>query len=267
MRRLTLHLMLLGGLALAAAGCTGAPGPGEEQGLVDRATLSVQEILGEGHDAVNATSLLRRARAVMVCPRVFRGGFFFGGQGGGCVMVGRDGGGSWSAPAFYSMGGGSFGLQAGIQDMEILVLIMNDRALGAMLDSQFRFGGDASIAIATVGGSLEGATTTAAGADIVAVARARGLYAGLTLSGTAMSARSEWNRGYYRQDVGARDIILRAAANNPGADPLRAVLQRYGTAQALAAAPPPEAEAPPPARPRPAPRRGRVEAAPLPPVR
>jgi lipid-binding SYLF domain-containing protein len=272
---------MLVALGLGLAGCGGAPAPGEEQGLVDRATLSVQEILGEGHDAVNASSLLRRARAAMICPRVFRGGFFFGGQGGACVLLARDGGGSWSSPAFYGLGGGSFGLQAGIQDMEILILIMNDRALTAVLDNQFKFGGDASIAVATVGGSLEGATTGAVGADIVAVARARGLYAGLTLSGSLLSARSEWNRGYYRRDVGSRDILLGAAVHNPGADPLRAVLLRYGSAQANFAPPPPAYDAPParpyappgagyapPAGPyAPPPPRDRIDAAPLPPVR
>ena len=102
MRRLMMRRLAALGLALAAlAGCAGGPpGAGEEQALVDRATLSVQEILGEGNDKMNAQSLLRRARAAIVCPRIFRAGFFFGGEGGGCVLLSRDAAGSWSSPAF-----------------------------------------------------------------------------------------------------------------------------------------------------------------------
>jgi lipid-binding SYLF domain-containing protein len=223
------------------AGCSGTPAAGEEQALVDRATLSVQEILGEGNDKLNAVSLLRRARAAMVCPRIFRAGFFFGGEGGGCVLLGRDAAGSWSSPAFYTLGSGSFGLQAGIQDLQILMLIMNDKALNAVLDSQMKLGADASLAVASLGGSVSGATTAAVGGDIVAFARARGLFAGLTLEGSVLSARSEWNRNYYRQEIGAREIVVAMRAHNPGADPLRAALMRFGGGAAAAAAAPPAA--------------------------
>jgi len=237
MRRLMMRRLAAMGFALTVlAGCSGTPTAGEEQALVDRATLSVQEILGEGNDRMNATSMLRRARAAVICPRIFRAGFFFGGEGGGCVLVGRDAAGSWSSPAFYTLGSGSFGLQAGIQDLQILMLIMNDKALNAVLDSQMKLGADASLAVASVGGSISGATTAAVGGDIVAFARARGLFAGLTLEGSVLSARSEWNRNYYRQEVGPREIVVAMRAHNPGADPLRAVLMRFGAGGAPAAA-------------------------------
>ncbi|WP_343894059.1 lipid-binding SYLF domain-containing protein, partial [Craurococcus roseus] len=239
MRRRLLGL----GLALAfLAGCAGGvPRAGQEQGLVDRATLTVNEVFGEGNDRLNAARLLRRARAVMICPRIFKAGFFFGGEGGGCVLVGRDAAGSWSSPAFYSIASGSFGLQAGIQDLQLVMLIMNDRALTAVLDNQLKFGADASLAIATVGGSVEAATTAAVGADILAFARARGLYAGVSLEGSLLAARSEWNRSYYRQEVSPRQIVVAMQAHNPGADPLRAALMRHGSAGgagAAAASPP-----------------------------
>ena len=247
MRRRLLGL----GLALAAlAGCAGGvPRAGEDQALVDRATLTVNEVFGEGNDRLNAARLLRRARAVLICPRIFKAGFIFGGEGGDCVLVGRDAAGSWSSPAFYSIGSGSFGLQVGVQDLQIVMLIMNDRALTAVLDNQLKIGADASIAVATFGGSVEASTTAAVGADILAFARARGLYAGLTLEGSLLAARSEWNRSYYRQDVSPRQIAVGMQAHNPGADPLRAALLRYGSgggAAAGAAIPTPPAYAGPP---------------------
>ena len=265
------RLMILGTglLALALAACSGPPRTGEEQALVDRATLTVQELLGGGADTLNAQRLLRRARAVVVCPRIFRAGFFFGGEGGNCVMVGRDGAGSWSSPAFYALGSGSFGLQAGIQDAQVMMMIMNDRALNAVLDSQFKFGADASLAVATIGGSVEGSTTAAVGADIVAVAQTRGLFAGLTLEGSLLSARSDWNRSFYGREASPRQIVVAMEAHNPGSDPLRAVLLRYGSGNA-----PPAGGALPPAGGAgggpvftPAPTGGAVQSSTLPPLR
>lgn len=208
------------------------PAREEPQELVDRATLSVQEMLTEGDAKAveDGRRMLRRARAVVVCPQVFRAGFIFGGQGGGCVMLARDAAGSWSAPAFYGLASGSIGLQIGIQDMQILMLVMNEAALVALLDSQFKFGADASLSVATIGAGIGGATTSAAGADIVAIARARGLYAGVSLEGSLLSARSGWNRAYYGQEVGARQIVLAMQATNQGADPLRLALMRFGGA-------------------------------------
>lgn len=265
------RLMMFGLGLLALAACSGTPETGEEQALVDRSTLTVNEMLGSGNDRLDAQAVLRRARAAMICPRIFRAGFFFGGQGGRCVLVARDAAGSWSSPAFYTLGAGSFGLQAGIQDMEILLLIMNDKALNAVIDSQLKLGADASVAVATLGGAVSAATTAAVGPDIVAFARARGLYAGLTLDGSLLSSLSAWNRGYYGREVGPRDIVISMGAHNPGADPLRAVLLRFGSGgpEPAPAAQPTGAGAPPALQPIAggAAPSGRVSTAPLPPVR
>ena len=160
--------LLLLGLSLVVAACSGTPNQGDEQALVDRSSLTVQETLGGGQDALNIASLLRNARGALICPQVFRAGFFLlGGEGGACTLVGRDASGGWSSPAFYTISSANFGLQFGVQDAQLLVLVMNDRALNALLDSQFKFGADAALAIATFGGSIQGATTGAVGADIV----------------------------------------------------------------------------------------------------
>lgn len=200
----------------------------EQQTLVDRATLAAQELLNDktGRDA---QSVLRDARAVMLCPRVFRAGFLLGGQGGTCVLVARDAAGSWSYPAFYDMGGGSIGFQAGIQDSEVMMAILTQRGLAAIMDNQFKIGADASIAVVTAGGGVEGATTAAVGADIVAFQRTRGLFAGISLSGTMLGSKTDWNEAYYGAPLAARQIVVAMQARNPGADPLREVLTRFGT--------------------------------------
>ncbi|QXM25964.1 lipid-binding SYLF domain-containing protein [Elioraea tepida] len=216
---------------LAAAACLiAAPrvalAAADQQALVDRATLTVNEFMRDRH-AADIRTLLQRARAVMVFPRIFRGGFILGGEGGSGVLVARDGAGNWSSPAFYSIGSGSIGLQAGVQDSQMMLFIMNDRALNALLQSQFKFGADASLAIATIGAGIEGSTTAALSADIVAVSRSRGLFAGVSLSGSILSRRNEDNAAYFGRPVSAEDIVLRMEVHNPAADNLRAALAAF----------------------------------------
>ncbi len=230
MRRLMLAASAA--MTLLAAACTREPG--DEQALVDRSTLSVQEMMTRMGDAPR--DMLRKARAVMVCPRVFKAGFFAGGEGGGCVLLSRSGNGTWSYPAFYGLGSGSFGLQFGIQDGQLILMILTQKGLDAVLDSQFKFGANASVAVLAWGAEVQGSTTAAIGADIVAFALSRGLFGGIALEGSIMSTRTEWNQGYYGQPFGARQIVIQMQGVNPGADPLRQELTRHG-----AGGPPPAA--------------------------
>jgi lipid-binding SYLF domain-containing protein len=111
-----------------------------------------------------------------------------------------------------------------------MMMIMTDRGLQAVMDSQFKVGADASLAFATVGGAIQGGTTAAAGADIVSIARSRGLFAGLSLQGSILSYRPAWAASYYGREYSARQIVVSMEAHNPGSDPLRAMLLRYGSA-------------------------------------
>ena len=201
--------------------------PGEEQTLVDRAALAVQEMTTQTVSDSPAT-MLRRAKAAMICPRVFKAGFFFGGEGGSCVMLARAGNGTWSYPAFYTIGSGSFGLQIGIQDSQVTILIMTDKGLRAVLDNQVKLGADASLAVATIGAGVQGSTTAAVGADIVAFSAARGLYGGISLEGSLMSTDSRANQSYYGQPYAAQQIVISMQGANRGADPLRDLLTRSG---------------------------------------
>jgi len=232
-----MRLIILAATAALLSACSGAPTGSAPQALVDRSALTVQDILSAENDRLDAASVLRRARGAVICPQSFRAAFFAGGAGGNCVLVGRDASGSWSSPAFYAVGSGSIGFQAGIQDSQTLLLLMNDRALSAVIENQFKFGADASLAIAHLGGSVEAATTTNVGADILAFSRSRGLFAGLAFEGSVLNSMGEWNTAYYGREVTARDIVQNMAVHNPGADPLRAALIRFGGQPTAAAAP------------------------------
>jgi lipid-binding SYLF domain-containing protein len=205
----------------------------DEQALVDRSTLALQEMMTQtvSEEPLRA---LQSARGVLICPQIFRAGFFFGGEGGGCVLAARGASNTWSYPAFYGLGSGSFGLQIGIQDSQFVMMIMTEKGLRSVLDSQIKLGADVSIAVATIGAGVQGSTTTNFGADIIAFSATRGLYGGISLAGSVMGARSEWNQAYYGSGYGTQDIVIGMRGSNPGADPLRQILTRYGSTSAPA---------------------------------
>jgi lipid-binding SYLF domain-containing protein len=225
----------LGLMALTQAGCS-ANTKGEQQTLVDRATLTVQDMMTQTVSD-DPQRMLRNAKGVMVCPRIFKAGFFFGGEGGNCVLLARAGNGTWSYPAFYTIGSGSFGFQFGIQDSQLFMLIMTQKGLNAVLDSQIKLGATASIAVATIGAGIQGSTTTAVGADIVAFSASRGLFGGISLEGSVMSTQTNWNQSYYGRPFAARQLVMGMEGTNPGADPLRDLLTRYGSSRAQAPMP------------------------------
>ena len=206
------------------------------QHLIDSSTLALQDMMG-GAQGSQAQEFLRRARAVVICPNVFRAGFIFGGEGGGCVMSARTADGGWSNPAIYSMGAGSFGLQAGVQSAEVMMIIMTNGGLNALLNSQFKLGADAGITFATFGAGVSGAMSTAIDADIIGFTKAQGLYGGVSFSGSVLSNNAGAEQQYYGQTLDARQIVVDGQGNNPGANPLRETLARYAAPAGLAPAP------------------------------
>jgi lipid-binding SYLF domain-containing protein len=263
-----LSALVIGGLTAAFVPATAwaATAQGQQE-LVDRAALALTEVL-DSPDSGLARQELPQARAVMICPQVFRVGFFLGGgEGGGCVLLARGGQGTWSGPAFYSMGAGMFGPQLGIQDAELVMFIMHPAALRAVMDNQFRLGGDASVAFITIGADVQGATTTALSSDIIAFAKTRGLYGGISLQGSVMSSDSSGDQVYYGEPVGPVDIVMAMRVSNQGADPLRAALMRFGAPPAQTYAAAPAYTAPPEAPPPPAEAPGPVQQESLPPPR
>jgi SH3 domain-containing YSC84-like protein 1 len=199
----------------------------DEQEVVDDAATAVQRLSTSSGLAANARDLLHRARGVMIVPTLVKGGFIFGGQGGTGVLLSRDPKtGSWSYPAFYAMGAGSFGLQIGLEVSKIMLIIMNDKALNAIMKSEFKIGAEAGIAVVTLGGGAEASTTAAGGADIYALAESAGLFGGIAIQGGVIQPRLQQDHAYYGPNVTAQDIVLRRTAKNPAAENLRKELRQ-----------------------------------------
>jgi lipid-binding SYLF domain-containing protein len=143
-------------------------------------------------------------------------------------MVARGAGGTWSDPAFYTLGSASFGLQIGVQNAEVMMLVMTTNGLDALLNSQFKFGADAGLTVATLGAGVNGSMSTGLKADILTISKTQGLYGGISLAGSILGADSGTNQTYYGSALEARQIVVSMEGSNPGANPLRAMLAKYG---------------------------------------
>jgi len=158
--------------------------------LLDHASETVMHLR---HDPAfsQARAMLQDAEAVYIVPRLVKGGFIFGAEGGDGVLLHRTGKG-WSQPRFYGMGSASFGLQAGLERAELVFIINSKRALLGIEKGEFKLGAGAGVTIATLSGGAEGATT-AHGGDIVVWTSATGAYGGLTFNGTVIKQDKEMN--------------------------------------------------------------------------
>jgi SH3 domain-containing YSC84-like protein 1 len=197
----------------------------DQQQTVNSALATMERMKTNENFQEAFESHLQNSKAVLIVPALYKGGFIFGAQYGNGVLLARGADGGWSYPAFYTIEGGSFGLQIGLESTAVLFVIMTDNGLKAVLNNQFKFGADAGVTVVVVGGGVGAATTSNLGTDIYAYALSGvGLYGGLSLEGTAISPRESWNAAYYGQNLSSRAIILENAASNPNADRLRDIL-------------------------------------------
>ncbi|GAB0115341.1 lipid-binding SYLF domain-containing protein [Acidisoma sp. C75] len=212
--------MVAAGGGLASIPAQAATGP---QDTVNHALGTLQDLRGD-KEFGNARELFPRARAVLIAPRIFKAGFFVGGEGGRAVMLARSAVGGWNGPAFYTVASASFGLQFGAQESEMIMFIMSSKALSALMRNKFQFGANAGVAVATLGSSVSGATTSNAGPDVVVWASSSGIYAGISLDGTLVQPQTDADQAYYGQPLTSAEILLHGRGHNAGAAPLVAAI-------------------------------------------
>jgi SH3 domain-containing YSC84-like protein 1 len=174
----------------------------------------------------NAAQLLRQAKAVFIVPKLIKGGFIVGGEGGnGVLMVQRRGG--WSAPAFFVIGAASFGLQVGLQQAEMIMLIMTQKGLDGVLRDNFKIGAQAGISVVTLGSGVEGAIGGASLPDVVVWSSSTGLYGGLTVDGSVIRAEPNQDSEFYGRPVTSRDVLF-GPVDSPRVSALRRELSAIG---------------------------------------
>jgi lipid-binding SYLF domain-containing protein len=219
------QLIRFGGIALVAATVAApvtAVAQSEQQKLVDSAQATLDNFLRDPEMSWLQKNI-SHAKGVLIAPQIVKGGFIFGGSGGRAVLVAREGG-KWVGPAFYDLATASIGFQAGIAASETVTLAMSEKGLNTLLAPSFKFGGDASIAAGPVGAGAAGDVT----ADFVSFARSKGVYGGLNLDGTVVTANDDWNKAYFGKPVLAPDIIVRGSVSNPKAGKLLATVAKAG---------------------------------------
>jgi len=193
MKKLLLLVLIVSFCSFAFAG-----DEGKDSKAVDRVQTSA-EVLNEIENAPDSgipQEILGKSECVAVVPSMLKGGFIFGGKYGRGIASCRTPKG-WSAPAFFMVSGGSFGLQIGGQAVDLVMLVMNKNGVQHLLASQFALGADASVAAGPVGRHVEGNTDWKMQAEVLTYSRARGVFAGITLNGAVIKQDKNSTREFY----------------------------------------------------------------------
>ena len=161
--------------------------------------------------------VLSGAKCIVVVPNLIKGGFVFGGKHGRGVASCRTPHG-WSAPAFVSVGGGSWGLQIGIEDVDLVMLVMNDRGLQHLLSSKFELTGEGSVAAGPVGRHASAGTDWKLNTEVLTYSRSKGVFAGLTLEGAVVEQDNDSTRAIYGKHMMFRNILSGHASTPESAE-------------------------------------------------
>src|SRR5678815_4551966 len=171
--------------------------------------------------------VLSNAKCILVVPNLIKGGFIFGGKHGRGVATCRTSNG-WSAPAFVSVGGGSWGLQIGVEGVDLVMLIMNDQGFQHLLSSKFQLTGEGSAAAGPVGRHASAGTDWKMNTQVLTYSRSKGAFAGLTLEGAVIEQDSDSTTAIYGHDVGFRKVLIGDVKAPAAAAPFMSALAMAG---------------------------------------
>ena len=165
---------------------------------------------------------IKTSKALLIIPQLLKGAFFFGAEGGSGVLIVRDNDtNDWSEPAFYTVGGVSFGFQWGAKASEIIVMARTQGAVEEFNSSTFKLGGDASFAAGPYGLGIEGATSPNLSADFLSFSRSKGAFAGVSVEGIILHASNNSNEVYYGKELQPIEILHEKTVSNPHSAGLR----------------------------------------------
>jgi lipid-binding SYLF domain-containing protein len=191
-----------------------------------QAAATVLDEIQSAPDTGIPEDVLGSADCVAVVPSMLKAGFIFGARYGRGVASCRTAKG-WSAPAFFAIEGGSFGLQIGGQAVDLVMLIMNQEGMKSLLSSKFKLGADASVAAGPVGRHAAADTDWKLRAQVLSYSRARGLFAGLELSGAAIRQDKDSTREFYDRMVPFKTSLTGEIAAPAGAYPFLNTLSKW----------------------------------------
>jgi lipid-binding SYLF domain-containing protein len=150
--------------------------------------------------------VLDHAKCIAVVPHLVKGGFVFGAESGRGIATCRTANG-WSAPAFFTITGGSWGLQIGVEGIDLVMVIQGDKGMAHLINSKFEIGGDVSAAAGPVGRHASADTDWKLNTEILTYSRARGIFAGVTLNGAAIRRDDDSTEAFYGHEIPTHDIL------------------------------------------------------------
>jgi lipid-binding SYLF domain-containing protein len=185
--------------------CWAASGREATNDRLDHAGAVLHEIMSAPDKGI-PEEVLEHARCVAVVPHLLKGGFVFGAENGRGVATCRTANG-WSAPAFFTITGGSWGAQIGIEGVDLVMIIQNERGMKELIGSKFELGADASAAAGPVGRHASANTDWKLETEILTYSRARGAFAGVTLNGSAIRRDDDSTEAIYGRDISTARIL------------------------------------------------------------
>jgi lipid-binding SYLF domain-containing protein len=182
---------------------------------LDKAAAVLHEVMAAPDRGI-PEEVMEHAKCVAVVPHMIKGGFVFGAQGGRGVATCRTENG-WSAPAFFAITGGSWGLQIGVEGVDLVMVIQNEEGMKHLLADKFQLGADASAAAGPVGRHASADTDWKMNEEILTYSRAKGVFAGLTLNGADVRSDHDSMRTVYGPDVTFRTVLTGSVPPPPQA--------------------------------------------------
>ena len=194
-------------VALLSVASIGWAGTNREEthDRLDHAGRVLHEIMAAPDSGI-PEEVLEHAKCIAVVPHLLKGGFVFGGENGRGVATCRNANG-WSAPVFFAITGGSWGLQIGVEGVDLVMIIQDERGMKQLLSSKFELGADASAAAGPVGRHASADTDWKMDAEILTYSRARGAFAGLTLNGASIRRDDDSTEAIYGHDISNSRIL------------------------------------------------------------
>jgi SH3 domain-containing YSC84-like protein 1 len=184
---------------------------------LEKAGRVISEIMSAPDQGI-PEEVLEHAKCIAVVPHMIKGGFVFGAENGRGVATCRTARG-WSAPAFFAITGGNWGLQIGLEGIDLVMIIQDERGMQRLLSSKFELGADASAAAGPVGRHASADTDWKLNTEILTYSRAKGLFAGLTLNGASIRRDDDSMEGFYGRHVSSRDVLAGKVAIPAAAQP------------------------------------------------
>jgi lipid-binding SYLF domain-containing protein len=172
---------------------------------LDHAGAVLHEVMSAPDKGI-PEEVLEHAKCIAVVPHLLKGGFIFGAENGRGVATCRTANG-WSAPSFFTITGGSWGLQIGVEGIDLVMIVQGDKGMAQLVGSKFEIGADASAAAGPVGRHASADTDWKLNTEILTYSRARGAFAGITLNGAAIRRDDDSTEAIYGHDISTRQIL------------------------------------------------------------